>query len=98
EELLVGSGLISPPPAPRAGKKMDTLFSSRLRKINTDLVYKQRKFNLLKEETEGYAKLCVLLSGVRGGEGEAVQAAANMRSLIGYFDIDPNRCVLIYLL
>ena len=33
----------------------------RLIKINTGLVYRQQKYNLLREETEGYSKLVVVL-------------------------------------
>lgn len=59
------------------------------------MVYKQHRFNLQREETEGFAKLLVLLAGVRdsgNGRGNAgVDSEENMRRLIGYFDLDPNR-------
>ena len=29
----------------------------RMKKLNTDQVYRQRKYNLLHEETEGYSKV-----------------------------------------
>lgn len=35
----------------------DNLTKSRIIKIRTRLYYKQLKFNLLREESEGYAKL-----------------------------------------
>ena len=37
-------------------------FQKKLIKMNTALVYRQQKYNLLREETEGYAKLVVILS------------------------------------
>lgn len=57
-------------------------------------MYKQHRFNLQREETEGFAKLLVLLAGVRDGSKAGAQSEENMRRLIGYFDLDPNRCVL----
>ncbi|CAM9317293.1 unnamed protein product, partial [Sphacelaria rigidula] len=56
---------------------------------NTELVYKQHRFNLQREETEGFAKLVVLLGGVK--DQNAAESEENMRRLIGYFDLDPNR-------
>ncbi|KAM7255281.1 hypothetical protein ACFE04_020522 [Oxalis oulophora] len=62
-------------------------------RVNTRLLYQQTKFNLLREESEGYAKLVTLLC--RGSEDPNLNAsAANIgviKSLIGHFDLDPNR-------
>ena len=47
-------------------------------RINTRLVYTQNKFNLLREESEGYSKLVVALAafGERGsGDDDAVAGA-----------------------
>ena len=44
-----------------------THLEKRLKKINTDMFYRQHKFNLLAEESEGYAKLWVCLVGGGGG-------------------------------
>lgn len=52
-------------------------------------MYKQHRFNLQREETEGFAKLVVLLGGVK--DQNAAESEENMRRLIGYFDLDPNR-------
>jgi hypothetical protein len=60
----------------------------RVVKINTGLVYRQQKYNLLREETEGYAKLLVTL---KQGVHDAQACADTVRSLIGQFDLDPNR-------
>ncbi|KAJ8760884.1 hypothetical protein K2173_021922 [Erythroxylum novogranatense] len=62
-------------------------------RVNTRLLYQQTKFNLLREESEGYAKLVTLLC--RGSEDATENASAAMigiiKSLIGHFDLDPNR-------
>ncbi|KAK4751210.1 hypothetical protein SAY87_004692 [Trapa incisa] len=62
-------------------------------RVNTRLLYQQTKFNLLREESEGYAKLVTLLC--RGSEASTPAATATtvgfIKSLIGHFDLDPNR-------
>lgn len=63
-------------------------------RVNTRLLYQQTKFNLLREESEGYAKLVTLLCQV--GSDLACQnscsvAISIIKSLIGHFDLDPNR-------
>lgn len=69
---------------------MVRLYSLSVSQKNTEMVYKQHRFNLQREETEGFAKLVVLLGGVR--DGNKAESEENMRRLIGYFDLDPNRC------
>ncbi|KAH7352984.1 hypothetical protein KP509_19G073400 [Ceratopteris richardii] len=63
-------------------------------RVNTRLLYQQTKFNLLREESEGYAKLVTLLSR-RGSDGLIKETApaviSTIKSLIGHFDLDPNR-------
>lgn len=62
-------------------------------RVNTRLLYQQTKFNLLREESEGYAKLLTLLS--RGSEDATKNPSTArigiIKSLIGHFDLDPNR-------
>ncbi|XP_038684183.1 THO complex subunit 2 isoform X4 [Tripterygium wilfordii] len=62
-------------------------------RVNTRLLYQQTKFNLLREESEGYAKLVTLLC--RGSKNSTQNASAAtigiIKSLIGHFDLDPNR-------
>ncbi|XP_023770014.1 THO complex subunit 2 isoform X1 [Lactuca sativa] len=62
-------------------------------RVNTRLLYQQTKFNLLREESEGYAKLVTLLC--QGSEvcSENTSAATVgiIKSLIGHFNLDPNR-------
>lgn len=62
------------------------------------LSYKQRRFNLFREESEGYAKLITELHQ----DGSTSPAAANktleiIKSLIGCFNLDPNRVLDIIL-
>jgi len=63
-------------------------------RVNTRLLYQQTKFNLLREESEGYAKLVTLLS--QSGldlisDGVSESTISVIKSLIGHFDLDPNR-------
>ncbi|XP_052205277.1 THO complex subunit 2 isoform X2 [Diospyros lotus] len=62
-------------------------------RVNTRLLYQQTKFNLLREESEGYAKLVTLLC--QGSEASTQNGSAAtvgiIKSLIGHFDLDPNR-------
>lgn len=68
-------------------------------RANTRNVYAQKKYNMLREESEGYAKIITLLN--QAGTGRVSQEGlcdmlAEMKSVIGYFDLDPNRvCSLI---
>ncbi|KAJ3060344.1 THO complex subunit 2, partial [Quaeritorhiza haematococci] len=97
-------------------------FSKKVIRTNTALLYKQTKFNLLREESEGYSKLITELysnlppvvdshaikQAVSRGEDamevrkrrvkERVQLVLrNVKGLIGYFDLDPNRVLDIIL-
>ena len=79
------------------------ILATRSVRINTGLLYKQQKFNLLREENEGYAKLShefnVALSELpKSGLIETSDIAAKsnelltvVNALIGYFELDPNR-------
>lgn len=72
-------------------------FEKKHIKINTNLLYKQQKFNLFREDNEGYSKLVVEVEGFlsttanSASEIDAHQLLNNIQSLIGYFDLDPNR-------
>lgn len=79
------------------------ILATRSVRINTGLLYKQQKFNLLREENEGYAKLShefnVALSELpKSGFIDVSDIAAKsdelltvVNALIGYFELDPNR-------
>ncbi|KAJ7980585.1 THO complex subunit 2 [Quillaja saponaria] len=72
--------------------KAQELKSKEVR-VNTRLLYQQTKFNLLREESEGYAKLVTLLCQDSEVASQNVSAATIgiIKSLIGHFDLDPNR-------
>ena len=75
--------------------------------------YKQNKFNLLREQTEGYSKLTTELTSSLGPahsiidgspmeslsaiEARARPAWERVVGLVGYFDLDPNRALDIIL-
>lgn len=54
--------------------------------------YKQQKFNLLREESEGFAKAITELNqNFAITKLTSEQLYDRLMALIGYFDIDPNR-------
>ncbi|KAG8144557.1 hypothetical protein E2320_013047 [Naja naja] len=59
--------------------------------------YKQQKFNLLREENEGYAKLIAELGQDLSGNITSELILENIKSLIGCFNLDPNRVLDIIL-
>ncbi len=71
--LLVGSGLWSD----EAG------LQKKIVKINTSLVYRQDKYNLLREETEGYSKLLTALSAMPSPFEDSSFHFKNIFSIIG---------------
>ena len=83
-------------------------FKKRTNVLRTTLYYRQHKFNLLREESQGYAKLCVTLTKDMIPTGRACfpsvlrqkyahSVVENMLALIGTFDLDPNRVLDIFL-
>ena len=60
---------------------------------NTRALYTQHKFNLAREDGEGYAKLWTLVHGLSDGADAAAVAAvtAGVATLVGAFDLDPHR-------
>lgn len=85
--LLVGAGIT----------KDEVFLNKRLLKINTGLVYRQQKYNLLREETEGFSKLIVVLKSLPAYPDDISQYSSNILSLVGHFDLDPNRTLDIIL-
>ncbi|KAK3741029.1 hypothetical protein RRG08_005719 [Elysia crispata] len=72
-------------------------FNQKYVKTKTRLYYKQQKFNLLREESEGYSKLITELNSDFKGKNTWEQVLQNIKSLIGCFDLDPNRVLDIIL-
>ncbi|KAL1434887.1 hypothetical protein MTO96_001763 [Rhipicephalus appendiculatus] len=66
-------------------------------KIKTRLFYKQNKYNLFREESEGYAKLATELSQEITTKISPDYMIEVMRSLIGCFNLDPNRVLDVVL-
>ncbi|XP_029643856.1 THO complex subunit 2 [Octopus sinensis] len=73
------------------------LFQQKYVKTKTKLYYKQQKFNLLREESEGYAKLMSELNQDLSDGIGYLQVLETIKSLIGCFDLDPNRVLDILL-
>ncbi|GAX14835.1 THO complex subunit 2 [Fistulifera solaris] len=61
-------------------------FFKKIRLYNTSTFYKQQKYNLLAEESEGYAKYLALLTSTCPN----VEAS---RTIMATFHLDPNRCL-----
>lgn len=66
-------------------------------KTKTRLFYKQQKYNLFREEIEGYAKLVTELDPDSGSELNVQYVLEVMQSLIGCFNLDPNRVLDVVL-
>ena len=92
-----------PPIAGTIGNADDLM--KRLRQYNTATNYKQQKYNLLQEESEGYSKILQYLCGGVSPNGEDDDKASNnsnntnntnhnrsfLWQLVGTFELDPNR-------
>ncbi|CAM9558627.1 unnamed protein product, partial [Phaeothamnion confervicola] len=104
--LLAAAGLLgdSRPQGNLLGGQKEAAFLGSLKKLNTENLYRQQKFNLLREESEGYSKLLEFFSSVadgNGGGGGDDGASANAtriatlqsrtQALMGRFGLDPNR-------
>ncbi|KAK9323125.1 transcription factor/nuclear export subunit protein 2-domain-containing protein [Lipomyces orientalis] len=76
------------------------MFGRLVIRANTSVLYKQKRFNLLREASEGYAKLVVEVhsaSYVPHSMCLVNSTTRNIVSIIGYFDLDPNRSLDIFL-
>ena len=67
-------------------------FKKRTVRANTRLLYTQAKFNLLREESEGYAKLFTELM-LDGTTVAGLQR--RVHAIVGYFHLDPNRVLAL---
>jgi THO complex subunit 2 len=72
-------------------------FYTKFIKIKTKLYYKQRRFNLFREENEGYAKLLTELNKDFNDSDSELQSIEMVKSLIGCFNVDPNRVLDVIL-
>lgn len=67
--------------------KTASLYRTKYVRLNTRSYFTQTKYNLFQEETEGYAKLVETLNST----SKVRDLSVAVRSLIGQFDLDPNR-------
>ncbi|KAI0032028.1 transcription factor/nuclear export subunit protein 2-domain-containing protein, partial [Vararia minispora EC-137] len=90
-----------------------TSFERREIRTRTALFYKQNKYNLLREQSEGFSKLLAEITSslppshptTTGRPQESKEAMLervrpvweHLLSLIGYFDLDPNRALDVIL-
>jgi len=74
-----------------AGAELGSLnvMEGKLKRGNTNHLYRQRKYNILAEESEGFSKLINLLDTVEADNVKDVKQ--EMLRLIGFFRLDPNR-------
>jgi cell division protein FtsB len=73
------------------------MFKTRITRLNTKITYEQQKYNLLREESEGFAKLIFLLFQVQLTSDNIKNYIDKILCLIGFFDLDPNRVLDIVL-
>jgi THO complex subunit 2 len=66
-------------------------------RIITVSQYQQLKFNLMREESEGFAKLITELMQPAINDNNYNIVKENVLTLIGYFGLDPNRTMDIIL-
>ncbi|CAI4222295.1 unnamed protein product [Auanema sp. JU1783] len=97
QKLIEFSQLISDKLIPRdvLAMELDCLEAAtmankqQLVRLKTRLYFKQSKFNLLREESEGYAKLITEL--LEAGSTSSKDLQTRLLCLIGQFNLDPNR-------
>lgn len=66
-------------------------------KIRTNTLYELKKFNLLREENEGFSRLISELTQTNIDVSNVDIVIENIFSLIGFFRLDPNRVIDIIL-
>lgn len=71
------------------------LAQTKFIKLKTRLFYKQQKFNLFREESEGYSKLITELTQDENLDVDYMIEV--VQSLIGCFNLDPNRVIDVIL-
>jgi THO complex subunit 2 len=72
-------------------------FYGKFIKLKTKFYYKQRRFNLFREENEGYAKLLTELNKEFIDDANDRNSLEIVKSLIGCFNVDPNRVLDVIL-
>ncbi|EPX74425.1 THO complex subunit Tho2 [Schizosaccharomyces octosporus yFS286] len=75
------------------------LLNRKIARTNTTLLYRQKKFNLLREENEGYSKLMVeIIDGYNCFRSKTLETHIlsshineRIKTIIGSFNLDPNK-------
>ena len=75
------------------GYVIEDTFTKKNRGFFTRTYFEQQKFNLLREENEGFSKLIIELNQGNIGQDNIKVVKQNIQSLIGYFSLDPNRLI-----
>lgn len=92
--------VLEPPILEQLGLIRDTFNRMGIRQA-TNILYKQANYNLLREETEGYAKLATELFTTcmsQAPSSDAIQASfERVKGLIGTFDLDVGRVLDVLL-
>lgn len=92
--------VLEPPVLEQLGLIRDTFTKMGIRQA-TNILYKQANYNLLREETEGYAKLATELfttCNSQAPSSDAILAAfERVKGLIGTFDLDVGRVLDVLL-
>lgn len=92
--------VLEPPVLEQLGLIRDTFNRMGIRQA-TNILYKQANYNLLREETEGYAKLATELFTTcmnQAPSSDAIQASfERVKGLIGTFDLDVGRVLDVLL-
>lgn len=74
-----------------------TWFANRSKSYYTREFFEQQKFNLLREENEGFAKLLAEINQENLKLQNCLTVEQNIQKLIGYFSLDPNRVLELLL-
>jgi THO complex subunit 2 len=81
-----------------------SLFALRFNKANTEMYYAQKKFNLFREENEGFSKALTLIASIARESHDNLSptqrdsmTSSSLFSLIGEFKLDPNRILDVLL-
>ena len=74
-----------------SGLASETELLKKIKMQNTQLHYKQQKYNLLQEESEGYSKIIQFLMEANASQCDADTRRTKLLSTIGTFELDPSR-------
>lgn len=92
--------VLEPPVLQQLGLIRETFTKMGIRQA-TNILYKQANYNLLREETEGYAKLATELfttCNSQAPSSDAIEAAfERVKGLVGTFDLDVGRVLDVLL-